>query len=335
MKYGLLVYESIDGIINVGDYIQSLAARQFIDAPPIYVNREHLDEYRGEDICLFMNGWFMHYSRNFPPAKNIHPIFVSFHINKLAKDMMLTGDVVEYLRLYEPIGCRDIYTLQLLSQRNIRAYFSGCLTLTLGITYRQTGPRENIYIIDPYIGSKKNIKNITAAVLCFMYNTKKLYKLTQIKCQKATPMTLLSTSLFYSQYSKIWDDDVLLNAIYIGHYIKFIDDTNSFKCADELLKKYANAKLIITSRLHAALPAVGMNTPCVLVYPENSREEESCRFDGLLDLVNVITHTGTKIKNDFQIDPLNPSVKKTYISIKEELLKVIQNKLDKYRGAYA
>ena len=57
------------------------------------------------------------------------PIFVSFHCNK--RDL-LTPDAVEYLRRYGPVGCRDWTTTHLLTSMGVPAFFSGCLTTTIG-----------------------------------------------------------------------------------------------------------------------------------------------------------------------------------------------------------
>ena len=59
MKYKLLacsLYESL----NIGDYIQALAVRQFLPTMDGFIERERLDEYDGEEVGVIMNGWFMH-----------------------------------------------------------------------------------------------------------------------------------------------------------------------------------------------------------------------------------------------------------------------------------
>jgi hypothetical protein len=64
--------------------------------------------------------------------------------------------------------------------------------------------------------------------------------------------------------------------------------------AEELLHKYAKAKLVITSRIHCALPCLAMGTPVIFVNGFDSFVD-SCRFDGILELFNRIdinTKTG-------------------------------------------
>ena len=57
--------------------------------------------------------------------------------------------------------------------------------------------------------------------------------------------------------------------------------------AESLLKKYARAKLVITSRIHCALPCLAMGTPVIFVNGFDSFVD-SCRFDGILELFNRI-----------------------------------------------
>ena len=51
--------------------------------------------------------------------------------NKKRVESLLTDESLDYLSSHEPIGCRDIHTVNFLKEHNIDAYFSGCLTLTL------------------------------------------------------------------------------------------------------------------------------------------------------------------------------------------------------------
>ena len=152
MKYGLLTYQEGKEKYNVGDYVQSLAARQFLPQTDQFMNRERLEEYDGETIKLIMNGWFTHNIHHWIPAKEIDPLFVSFHMNNTAAPFMLTDKGVAYLKKHQPIGCRDKYTVQILKDKGIKAYFSGCLTLTLDNYKVDDSLRgDDIYIVDPFI----------------------------------------------------------------------------------------------------------------------------------------------------------------------------------------
>lgn len=159
-------------ILNIGDYIQAVAAEQFFDHIDTYVERERLDEYKGEPIKMIMNGWYMHEPKHWPPAQNINPLFVAFHVNSLAKDSLLAPGSINYLKKYEPIGCRDLGTVDLLKSKGIDAYFSACMTLTLGYKYKTDKNSGKCYFVDPYYILHSNdyatiIQNLIELPFCF------------------------------------------------------------------------------------------------------------------------------------------------------------------------
>jgi len=61
VKYGLLTYRTE----NIGDEIQSIAARQFLPRVDIYVERDSLNNVvSDEKIKLIMDGCFTHKPEN-------------------------------------------------------------------------------------------------------------------------------------------------------------------------------------------------------------------------------------------------------------------------------
>src|SRR5690349_6853970 len=69
---------------NIGDDMQSLAARRFFPEGARGLQREGLSglcNYFGLHK-LIMNGWFMRKPRQFPPAKTIDPLVISFHLSE-------------------------------------------------------------------------------------------------------------------------------------------------------------------------------------------------------------------------------------------------------------
>lgn len=77
-------------------------------------------------------GWYMQsiFGRyDFPLHPNLRPILVSFHINRLE---VLTPEAIAYLKAHGPVGCRDWTTVDLLLSAGVPAFFSGCLTTTVG-----------------------------------------------------------------------------------------------------------------------------------------------------------------------------------------------------------
>jgi hypothetical protein len=141
-KYGVIWASTST---NIGDEIQTIAAIEFLKVHGITdyipVDREKLKDYDGEPVNCVFNGWFMHDLKQFPPSDKITPIFISFHCNK--PDLIKNNK--EYFKKYEPIGCRDTYTLDLFIKNDISAYFTGCLTLILP---KSSKPRKGKLLVD-------------------------------------------------------------------------------------------------------------------------------------------------------------------------------------------
>lgn len=275
MKHGLLTYDENVNFFNVGDNIQSLAAKQFLPNVDAYLNREKLGEYNGDPIKLIMNGWFTHNIHNWVPSADIDPIFVSFHMNNTAAPYMLSEKGIAYLKKHEPIGCRDKFTAQTLQKKGIDAYFTGCLTLTLDSYKVEDSERtDNIYIVDPLYSYPRTEK--------LFYSNKQIIK--NILNGKAFQLGKKKKHVknFISQ-------EVLDKAIHINQEppSNTYSDEEKFAMAEKLLNDYARAKLVITSRIHCALPCLAMGTPVIFVNGFDSFVD-SCRFDGILELFNRI-----------------------------------------------
>lgn len=298
MKNAVMVYQSNkDGIFNIGDYIQSIAARQFFPKIDTFVNREKLDETLNEGTNLIMNGWFMNNPTHWPPGELINPLFVSFHINKSVEKNLLSPESIKYFKKYEPIGCRDFFTKDILSKHGVESYFSGCLTLTLGETYKRTTVDDTIYITDlnTHFPDTLRFRFNCLKNLLFKNNLMKQIRNRHTKC--GISISLRSVVAFYTTFSSILEDSLLLKAVYINQEIKdtFLSDNEKFQYADELLKKYLKARYVITSRIHCALPCLAMGVPVLFVHNENLNEINNCRLDGLAELFKKIIISGNKI----------------------------------------
>ena len=53
MKFSLLSVSTVPAI-NIGDYIQALASRQFLPKIDSYIEREHLKDYDGDKTNMIM-----------------------------------------------------------------------------------------------------------------------------------------------------------------------------------------------------------------------------------------------------------------------------------------
>jgi hypothetical protein len=270
--FGLLRYEES---YNLGDEIQSIAARQFLPQVDFLVDRntgqhvpfsESYMETTFNKIKTIYNGWFDGQYCHWPPPANIEPLFVSFHINETdhSTDSLYTfldhkkipfksiTSYVDYLKSYEPIGCRDLHTLDLLTKNGISAYFSGCMTLTLSNPFHTRN--EEILVIDSHI-------------LC-----KNLYE-------------------------KIIPEHIRKRAIHLSQAVeKPLSHNEKMDLAQGLLDRIAQAKLVITSRLHTALPCLAFRTPVIFLH-DNLND---VRFSGLLKYLKAYTHG-----DQLDVDPDN------------------------------
>lgn len=319
-KFGVLVYDDSRNFYNVGDYIQSLAAQRFFGKADVYINRERAAEYNGEPVKMIANGWYTHTRTDgWIASEKITPLFVSFHLNSAAKNSMLNEKGVNFLKKNEPIGCRDQNTVKELKAVGINAYFTGCLTLTLDHYKKQNVERKNIYIVDPlynypqkdYITShyRPLIRSILNGNIFNLNKTKK-------------------------HLSNIFTKELLEKAEYIKQVVpgRGLSDEQRFKLADELLHKYSTAKLVITSRIHCALPCLAMGTPVIYVNGFDSFVD-TCRFEGILDLFNrvdVDSKTGAFSANfEFEGDKISESVqiinKENYLELARALKDTCNN----------
>ena len=86
-----------------------------------------------KNTWLISNGWFMHRAYkgavDFPYPENVNPIMISFHIQDAG---VLNKEVAAHLKKLGPIGCRDWTTVYRLRDWGVPAFFSGCVTTTVG-----------------------------------------------------------------------------------------------------------------------------------------------------------------------------------------------------------
>ena len=285
-RWGLLGYDTP----NIGDDIQSVAARQYLPTVDCIVNRDTIGKFSSsEPTKIILNGWFMHSMRtpwnlwnkirkkgrtvSWPPSKSIEPLFVSFHVSKDVEKHLINDEMAEYYKQYTPIGCRDQHTVDLLKGIGVDAYYSACLTLTLKPTVNEV-KREGIYFVDPF-GPVHN----------FQYSTP-------------------GDPEFQNTLWEKFPENIRQESEYITHQISTTDVQERQLLAEKLLAKYASAKLVITSRIHCAFPCLAFGTPVVFITPKGTSSE---RFDGTMYDFFSQRYSLHDIENgDFDIDWENP-----------------------------
>lgn len=277
MKYGLLVYKDINDTYNVGDYIQSLAAEQYLPRVDMYLNREELSSYKGSKIKLIMNGWFTHDIENWAPSDDIIPLFVSFHLNgRIAEEFLSIPENLSYLKKHEPIGCRDHSTMRVLAKYNINNYFTGCLTLTLGKKYKSNNLDSNNIICADVAFDTPSFSE------CFQ----SLYDFYIKGIRKKGLLNFTTREKIINKILNFSHEKIFLN-----HIIKkesVIDHSKRLDVARDYLDKISKSKLVITSRIHSGLPAAGIGIPNIFIHSGFNHVMDSSRFEGLLDILNVL-----------------------------------------------
>ena len=237
---------------NIGDDIQTYAASLLVDNPQ-FCDRERLDLVEAP-TKLLCNGWFKEDAAHWPPSKAVQPLFTSFHISTKNVDSMTTPEAIDYYKKYQPIGCRDYHTVNILEKFGVEAYFSGCITLTLP---KVEAPRGNEILFVDVLRT-----NYTDA-----------YRQTVVN--NIIPDAYRDKISFVTHFS----EDL--------HKISVED---RMKQAKEMLDRYSKAKLVFTSLIHCALPCVALGTPVVFVdFGFNNNAAKRDRFNGIIDLFHIVS----------------------------------------------
>lgn len=290
-KYGLMTYNTLQyqkmGFINLGDYIQSIAAKQFLPKVDSFIPRDFMNLYSGDKVKMIMNGWYMNNPLNFPPSESIIPLQTSIHVNSDIVHEFFNEKTICYLKNTGPIGCRDLFTQKTMLSYGIDAYFSGCLTLTLGQTYKRENITDDIYFVDVMFLTE-SFKEYLKHPKLFMKNL----------LNGRIKDTFIKDKLFNKYFSK----NIIEKAIFMKQCISYVDPVIGLQLADQWLKRLCNAKLVVTSRIHVALPCLAMGTPVIFVNADFRKESDKCRFGGLLDLFNRLDYDSSGSSINFQLD---------------------------------
>ena len=284
MKYGVVVYKNTD---NIGDDIQSYAAKCFLPSVDYVIDREGLDTFQSEQsetVKAIMNGWYMYSKFNWPPVSCIDPLWVAMHISKNdyfgIEDRFLDEIGGAYLRHYGPIGARDETTMQMLESKNIPCYQSGCLTLTLP-QIGEIKKTEEVLLVDVDPQNEKIIKT--------QYPNETFVSITH---------------------------DVDMESYHS------LSINQRFSRVEMLLQRYQNAKCVITSRLHCALPCLALKTPVFLIY----KQEYASRIQSFLPLLHYCNFENVNkyIQSDFDLgNP--PDNNNKYLEIRKKLSSLCKN----------
>ena len=215
---------------------------------------------------------------------------------------LLNNESIAYFKRHEPIGCRDEVTAEKLQERGVNAYFSSCLTTTLGYKYRSDKKSDKIYVVDAvhYIPESQRRLQKYKFLIQYLLHFRGINKfLKSIRENNNYAVDLSNRN--YNRFCRIVRSYMIVKQLLKPEDMKHVEvltqfhyaeevPTNEerFKRAEELLKKYSEARLVITSRIHTALPCTGLETPVIFLQNMDDSEESICRFKGLIELLNVV-----------------------------------------------
>jgi hypothetical protein len=231
---------------NLGDNIQlsaieklykymGVAEEEIIKIPYTELSTWH-DE-NGEKVILPINFPFLEYKEKGIAntfSEDIIPIFLGLTLLK----SRFSIDEIDYLKQYEPIGCRDEFTYQNLKKAGLKVWLNGCMTLTMFPNRQIEGSKKSVFLVD--------ISD----------------QLREFIPQEFIP--------------------------YIRECSQIVKITNSGNIKEITRQRYEQyrdeAKLIITSRLHCAIPCLAMGIPVILAV-----EKVSFRFSWVEKLLPIYT----------------------------------------------
>lgn len=219
---------------NIGDVLQAIAVADYLPKAPAVLDREDLP--RASDLgklLLFANGWYMHDYSRFPPPPNLIPIYASVHFSNAA--ILQKRENIEHFKKHGPIGSRDRKTLFMLRAAGIPSYYSGCFTAAL--KPRSSGRAiEGMLVVDGVD-----------------------HKLPDSAVEKiGHRLGMQPRRVSHDPYG---------NGLPFYQYAE-----KSFAHAEELLRAYCGSKMVVTTKIHCALPCLAMGVPVVLVHPNPSEE---------------------------------------------------------------
>lgn len=288
MKYANILFDRNERL-TIGDDIQLLAIENLYRYMGINYDEviripfHDLNDYDGEYVILPISFPLYGYHSEVKITQFSDKIIPVFLALSTLTDFYEEAERV-YLRRFEPVGCRDSYTMEAMRKNGIAAYLNCCMTATFPKRSEKIAG-DTIYCID-----------VTDSLIPFI------------------PETIAQSAKFTSH--TFYPDE-----------LKNVRGGAEGK-ARKLLEEYRqHAKLIITSRLHAALPCVAMGIPTIL-----AKDKISFRFSGMNSLLHVYTLNEYA---DIDWNPKNKDYEEIKLQMLENAAKRISEQYQKYERMYS
>lgn len=241
MKYGILNHTNgaqffwndlADAAVNIGDYMQGWGVWNAYEQMNIDKNQiVYCQKYPLEGFCpkekviLVMNNMFSGYGINgalnsLPTPDWVIPLFIGFNCH----DEAVISENESYFRKWQPVGCRDEKTKELMLRHGIEAYLTGCSSILL--ERRKSIPKEpKVYIVD--------VTPKLMQVLPEKYKREGIFISHRLKC---------------AEYADSCNDDMFFNSL----CLKMIEEYKE------------HAGLVISARLHCIAPCMAMGIPVIM-----------------------------------------------------------------------
>lgn len=181
MKYANIIWQNTElksGVkaVNYGDCLQFFTIDYILSKvcdnnEVVYLDIRDIKKYQGEKLILPLN-WSLFWKDYMEGdvlciSEDIIPVFLAVTIDDAGfKESYMNDSNIAYLKRFEPIGCRDMRTKEILQKYEIQAYLAGCLTSVLPKREKRIG--ETVYLVDVPIKLKDYIpKELLSRAKCY------------------------------------------------------------------------------------------------------------------------------------------------------------------------
>ena len=280
MKYGLIMYKDTE---NIGDDVQTYVGERFLPQVDYIIDRDNITSFvpKGKEyVATIMNAWWMNKKFNWPPSPYIYPKMISMHFS-------------HYDTIYE------------IDQKHI----------TTGYGKKYLKEHEPIGCRDSYTNKLLKDNNIKSYFSGCMTLT--LQKFDNIEKEDYILLVDVSDKI-YEKIKTTTNKRIkrITNNRDRKEYSNLTWETRK-KYVEDYLKTIQRARMVITPRLHCALPSLALETPVLLI-------DYSLNNDRTSDFLKLLHYTTEEDfingKTDYDIN--NPKEnKKDYLKIRKKLEK--------------
>lgn len=286
MKYGVIYYKDTD---NIGDDIQTYAATRFLPKIDYHIDRESLYSFipqKKEYVKVIANAWYLHKKYTFPFSPYIDPLLIAMHFTK---NDLITSPGCDFLKGYV--------------KKSLKPYFP------LGARDNETKEVLESLGYDTYFSG------------CMTLTIEKNPKLKKSKKEYICAVDLNDKCLNYLKENT--NIEIKEMTHWTDNNYKDLSFDERMKTVEKYLNTYQNAKLVVTERLHVALPCLALGTPVILIYYENNKD----RLETFTNYLNYYSEDDF-LDTDIKI-LLKTKNSKDYLELKKNLISRVKEFIEK------